>query len=203
MTNALKVLYDARDAMADTLFGDDAIACKSGCSYCCRHAVFVSMAEARMIKDAMDEHMRSIDMPEADRMWDHVRDHLQVQCHIFAGGTPKAYRQRCLFLNPEGKCRIYSHRPFVCRWYNSQDAGACERDEPVNQAHAPFDKMFMRLSQIAWAQADHGQDLSPENIRSSTTHWFMPAALLHVVFNNFDGAIPEQYSHGEYHGAGA
>lgn len=194
MSNSLKILYDARDAMTDTLFGDDTIACKPGCSHCCKHAVFVSMAEARMIKDEVDAHV-------SDAALGDVKEYWGMQCDVFAISSPKAFRHRCAFLDFSEQCRIYEYRPFVCRWYNSRDAGNCARNEPVEQAHAPFDKLFMRLSQIAWAQADHGQDLSADNIRSSTKHWFMPAALLHVKFNHFGGEIPEKYCYGGHYGA--
>lgn len=199
MRDTLRLLYEARDAMAATAFGDDAIACAPGCSYCCSHPIFVTMAEANMLA----RHINIVDTTETKLkrrvVW-------TQQCREFDKldkSDMSKYRSPCGFLGTGGRCSVYSHRPFVCRWYNSRDAGNCERNEPVEQAHMPWDKMYMRLAQIAWAQEEHGSELTSSNVKASTKHWFLPAALLYLEVDYWNGPIPEQYSHGEYHGAGA
>lgn len=62
--------------------------CQKGCSSCCLDDITVFQVEA-----------------------DHIR---QAQAELLAKDTPHE-EGACAFLDSEGACRIYEHRPYVCR----------------------------------------------------------------------------------------
>lgn len=97
-------------------------------------------------------------------------------------------------LTAEGACAVYRWRPWPCRTYNSKDAAACERGDEVKGARPPWDRMFARLVQIAITQAE-SRPLTEKNVAHANRHYFMPAALMHVELNHWDGQIPDVYEY--------
>jgi hypothetical protein len=99
--------------------------CRSGCNECCTDGLSVFPVEAAVI----------------------ARHHAA----LLAGGQPGA-EGACAFLDAEGACRIYEHRPYVCRtqglplrWLERDDDGEpCEvRDVcPLNvEGGAPLEEL--------------------------------------------------------------
>jgi uncharacterized protein len=88
--NALEGLYLEIDRRAHALFSLHAerLRCKQGCTGCCMDGITVFEVEAQNIK-AQYEGLLKNDAPAP-------------------AGT-------CAFLGTEGMCRIYPHRPYVCR----------------------------------------------------------------------------------------
>lgn len=77
--------------------------CKQGCSDCCQDELTIFEVEATVIKAHYPE--------------------------LLAQGTPHAPGM-CAFLDDSGGCRIYEHRPYVCRsqglplrWIDEDEAG--------------------------------------------------------------------------------
>jgi hypothetical protein len=66
----------------------DRLHCQKGCSACCVDDITVFQVEA-----------------------DHIR---QARSELLANDTPHPIGA-CAFLDGEGACRIYEHRPYVCR----------------------------------------------------------------------------------------
>lgn len=83
-------LHGAIDAMTAPLVAlhGTSLQCRRGCHACCADGLTVFALEAARIA----EH--------------HVE--------LLASGEPGA-ESACAFLDPEGACRIYEHRPYVCR----------------------------------------------------------------------------------------
>jgi hypothetical protein len=89
------------------------IACRRGCSYCCRINVDVGWVEAAVIAaEVMAE------LPELEPV-------LRAEAQARAGKEPaEIFGRACVFL-AGGECMIYEHRPMICRGYSSLDVGAC------------------------------------------------------------------------------
>ncbi len=86
----LRRLYDRIDEEASrlTVLHDERLQCRRGCSMCCVDDITVAEVEADHIRAGNEE--------------------------LLSNGTPHAVGM-CAFLNGEGACRIYAHRPYVCR----------------------------------------------------------------------------------------
>ena len=99
------------------------ITCHLGCSGCCRDALTVFEVEARLIRtEAAD---------------------------LLATAEP-APPGRCAFLSDAGACRIYEHRPYVCRTHGLPLAWLEEADDepvevrdicPLNEAGEPIESL--------------------------------------------------------------
>jgi hypothetical protein len=79
------------------------LSCRSGCNGCCSDGLSVFAVEAAVIARHHDD--------------------------LLAHGTPHA-EGACAFLDDEGACRVYEHRPYVCRtqglplrWLERDDDG--------------------------------------------------------------------------------
>lgn len=88
--DTLADLYRQIDRRAEWLYALHAarMQCRRGCCGCCEDGLTVFEVEARNIR----------------------RHHAD----LLAKGTPHA-EGACAFLDGEGACRIYPHRPYVCR----------------------------------------------------------------------------------------
>jgi Fe-S-cluster containining protein len=120
------------------LYGER-IHCRRGCSQCCYHLFQITEVEAAVISRAVR------DMPEGERedLRARARDYMPRRDEIMrrhgmieAWGhlPPEGTRLACPALSDDGACRIYEHRPLICRkfgipLYNPQKPGrvfACE-----------------------------------------------------------------------------
>ena len=99
----------------------DRLACRRGCSACCADDLTIFDVEAEAIR----------------------RHHAD----LLANGTPHPVGA-CAFLDSDGACRVYAHRPYVCRtqglplrWIEEEDDGPVELRDicPLNEAGAPLE----------------------------------------------------------------
>lgn len=117
----------------------DRIHCRRGCSHCCYQIFQITEPEAAMISRAV----RQMPPKERDDLQARARAYLPrrealLREHglIEAWGhlPPEGTRLACPALSDDGACRIYEHRPLICRkygipLYNPQKPGrvfACE-----------------------------------------------------------------------------
>lgn len=82
--------------------------CKQGCSFCCYQPINVSKEEAHLLKNEYTDIIKEHEEILA----------IQSQCTDVKEWSklPAKYRV-CIFLSEEGNCRVYEHRPIVCRKY--------------------------------------------------------------------------------------
>jgi Fe-S-cluster containining protein len=97
--------------------------CEKGCSGCCVDDLTVFEVEAQNIR----------------------RHHAS----LLAAGVPHVVGA-CAFLDPDGACRIYAERPYVCRtqglplrWIEERDGGAVELRDicPLNEAGGAIEEL--------------------------------------------------------------
>jgi len=102
-----------------------AVACRSGCWFCCTTPVAVTVFEAAMVKSAV----LTLPEPAQRAIWDRLQAHVagQDQAIADADGRPTAFRQRCPLLDDQGQCSVYAGRPLACRGLLSLDAERCRR----------------------------------------------------------------------------
>lgn len=88
--NKLENFYEEVDKLTSALSErhSDRLKCKAGCFSCCVDNITVFEVEAEYIKHYHSDLLKG-ESPH-----------------------PKGY---CAFLNDKGECRIYEHRPYVCR----------------------------------------------------------------------------------------
>ena len=122
---ALSRLYDEVDEQSATLHAlhTNRLQCGKGCSGCCVDDLTVFAVEAENIRHRHGE--------------------------LLAQGTP--HREgACAFLDDAGTCRIYTHRPYVCRtqglplrWIEEHDDEPVELRDicPLNQAGVPVEAL--------------------------------------------------------------
>lgn len=105
----LGIAAGAHDAMDRSIRGMLSVSphagevkCKKGCSSCCRMNVDVSRAEAQLLAACAEDLEVPVD-----------RERLRRQSAGFAHLAPED--RACVFLDAEGACRVYEHRPGACR----------------------------------------------------------------------------------------
>lgn len=100
---------------------DGAIACRSGCAWCCYQGVAVIPIEAV----AIARHVEAQFSPAERGALDERLGHTQAQ----TAGLNMHERARLMLACPflvEGRCSIYEVRPFRCRGIHSRDADYCK-----------------------------------------------------------------------------
>lgn len=87
---------------------DIQISCRKGCSACCHMEVEVTSYEAKILgKLVKDGH--AIDRSRLQRQSQRTLQDAQWK------QGPRNADNPCVFLNGEGSCSIYEHRPVMCR----------------------------------------------------------------------------------------
>jgi Fe-S-cluster containining protein len=130
--DALARLHADVDRQASPLHALHAarLQCRRGCSSCCVDGLTVFAVEAERIR----------------------RQHGD----LLAGGTPHA-KGACAFLDEQGACRVYEHRPYVCRtqglplrWIEERDGGPVELRDicPLNEPGEPVEHL---PSEACWS----------------------------------------------------
>ncbi|NQZ98553.1 MAG: YkgJ family cysteine cluster protein [Myxococcales bacterium] len=122
--DALDGLYEEvdRDATALAKRHAERLQCRRGCSGCCVDDISVSAAEAERIRRGAPPVLTEVPHP--------------------AGA--------CAFLDADGACRVYAHRPYVCRtqglplrWFERRAGGDVELRDicELNVAGPPLEAL--------------------------------------------------------------
>ena len=118
--------------------------CREGCSSCCVDDIEVFEVEALRIRQHCGEVLASAPHP--------------------AGG--------CAFLDATGRCRIYAHRPYVCRtqglplrWHEERDGEVVELRDicPLNEPGEPIAEIDPASCWTLGAAEDHLARLQREH----------------------------------------
>jgi Fe-S-cluster containining protein len=119
----LKILYHHFLTLLPP-FAEEELHCRAGCGYCCHLKVSVSIAEALIILDYLQEH---------DKLHQH-KEQIEILDEPFAqrASADNSWWVKnaipCLFLDKSTSlCSIYEVRPFSCRAYHSLDELCCKK----------------------------------------------------------------------------
>jgi Fe-S-cluster containining protein len=96
-------------------------ACRAGCSWCCWMIPDLRSGEVDLLLTAIAQ------LAEEERAEIKAKVHVAATAIVDAGSSEAAYPLRCPLLGDDGRCRVYTARPAVCRAFASTDATACER----------------------------------------------------------------------------
>src|SRR5262245_1390110 len=104
MNTAYRELIQRVDELATKLssYYSGHLACRAGCSGCCRHHLSVFRVEAAAIQEAIDA------LPET------VRSRLERQAREASADSAQGSHTVCPLL-VEDRCAVYSARPLICR----------------------------------------------------------------------------------------
>ena len=108
--------------------GHGKIKCGKGCSFCCHYHVDITDDEAELLVEFSKEIKIQIDKQYLEK---------QKDKNVDTWEELKYSERRCVFLDADGSCKVYEHRPVSCRTlqvitdpklcsteFNSQDVGA-------------------------------------------------------------------------------
>ena len=174
------------------------IHCCRGCSQCCHQLFQITEVEAAAISRAVKE------MPPAERedLRARARDYLPGRDEILrrhgmieAWGhlPPEGTRLPCPALSPDSACRIYQHRPLICRkfgipLYNPQKPGrvfACELNfAPGEEIEDPHLVKIQTGIYHAWKAVQ--DDYNAVGGRRDD----FPVTVAHALLNDFEGYLP-------------
>lgn len=89
--------------------------CSAGCSFCCYSDINMSFSEANHILEVVNHFNVQIDKTllkkQQSKKWHRL----------------KYAEKRCVMLDKDGKCKIYDHRPIICRlWNSTSDPKDCD-----------------------------------------------------------------------------
>ncbi|VAW85447.1 hypothetical protein MNBD_GAMMA16-198 [hydrothermal vent metagenome] len=154
------------------------LACKEGCTYCCRHLrVEVFLPEVFRIKNYLEKHcskeelsnIKSVIATTAKRA-----QNLSDQEHNTA-------RIACPLLI-DNNCSIYSVRPGMCRKYHSLEVDPCIKryDEPTNETHGAISVRGLSLGVMSFLKGLH-HSLKKQKLDGNT---YELSQALDVVLNN-------------------
>lgn len=109
------------------------IACKTGCSYCCRMEVSISNSEALLLLSAVQAQPEEMQQRLRARI-----DALAPRLRGVNAETRRRLNEPCPLLNDDGACSVYDARPLGCRSHVSFDMAACVADVENLDAPVPI-----------------------------------------------------------------
>lgn len=178
----------------------DRIHCRRGCSQCCYHLFQITEVEAAVISHAVKQ------MPEAERedLRARARDYLPQRDRIMrrhgmieAWGRlpPEGTRLACPALSPEGACRIYEHRPLICRkfgipLYNPQKPDRVFACELNFQPGEEIDDG--QLVQIQTGIYHHWKSVQEDYNHAGGRRDDFPVTVARALLEDFEGYLPHE-----------
>ena len=107
--------------------GDESLACRSGCSHCCKALFDISLLDAWILQEefarlpvSVQEQVRERCRPrlsELNQLWPQLASPyiLNALPEEEWMDTPEDDQQPCPLLDQEGRCMVYASRPMICR----------------------------------------------------------------------------------------
>lgn len=108
------------------------VSCQKGCSACCHMEVEVTTYETHILAEQVANGL----IIDRDRL--QKQSERSLQDPLWKQG-PRNSDSRCVFLNDEGSCRIYEHRPVMCRRHSvTSPAKNCDTlDDKITVRYFP------------------------------------------------------------------
>lgn len=160
------------------------LACKEGCSWCCRGMkVSVSAPEAILLAEYLRAGLSPEDFSSVANEIGTAADTARTMTidQRWHAQTP------CPLLNEEdGSCTVYEVRPMRCRGHHSEDAGACEKAaaSPGNNAGVPMNALLSQFYGAMTLGQTEGFNRAKVDARG-----FELANALHVAMTAPDAAM--------------
>ena len=164
------------------------IECSTGCSWCCRQPLQVSIlgaisVAAYILENGLEDHYSPLLESYVQTIAPYENDYLRL----------KECFERCPFLGSDDRCGVYQARPVVCRAFHSTDKACCERviverskDRNIPMFSRYFGFIGMRLSGARQALKDMGFDDRPVVL----------GAAVKLLLDDFEG-VTEKWIEGE------
>lgn len=161
---AQRIFWLRREADLVIQASVNVVACKSGCSACCKIGVMVSEAEAAVI--AQEIGMPVAEPPANVCAITDLELGLDEAMERNAVISDEFFNTPCSFLNDEQQCGIYQHRPMACRHQINLD------DDPLlcqleDGGGIPVPYLNMTASKTAYLMA-----LGPNKKMADIRHFF-------------------------------
>ena len=169
--------YARLSAVSDNALGraSDALACESGCSYCCYYKVEGSAAEIFRIAEYMKSNFKK---EQIETILESARNNVSA----FSGLTYEQKiqtNQKCPLLRDD-VCAVYDVRPAKCRNHHSTDASLCKKtfDDPMGpdnlNGYIEDLKMSIEGASIGFEKAvsDKGYDQRAYDLNSALVEAF-------------------------------
>lgn len=102
--NIQRTVQEAIDAQVKSV--PNRISCAKGCSFCCFQMVDITNDEAELLTQYASEEGIEIDYDTLEKQIVNNNDEYMAL---------EAKTRRCIFLDKEGGCSVYEHRPMACR----------------------------------------------------------------------------------------
>jgi Fe-S-cluster containining protein len=129
----------------DTLTGQSAIAvaCSSGCDFCCNYHIDVTPIEVFGIT----EEVQSWTFARQEALLSRLKSYV-INVRDLGAEVHRTTNMPCSFLHG-GKCSIYPMRPLACRRHHSLDRSICERadKDPHTKEPSKVDAYRVAVSQ--------------------------------------------------------
>jgi len=190
---------DAEFARSAALHGER-IHCRRGCTHCCHHLFQITELEAAVISRAVKR------MPVSQREDLQARARRYLPCReqimrqhgfIEAWGRlpPEGTRLACPALSDDGACRIYPHRPMICRKFgiplhNPDKPGrifACELNfQPGEEIHD--DHLIQIQTGIHQMWKSVQEDYNAAGGRRDA----LPITVAHALLEDYDRCLPDE-----------
>jgi Fe-S-cluster containining protein len=161
LSTAAKTIDNLIDKATPKFPAAKVLACKAGCAFCCHQfEVHASAPEVIRLADHIDS---TFDGERRARLMERL-DLLEVERDKIPLADWSLHRLPCALLE-DGRCSVYTARPFVCRSVTSYDVGACEdnRDHPGGPASIPASAEIKAIGRAAMTAFARASDKRPGN----------------------------------------
>jgi len=189
--------WEAEFARNKALFGQK-IQCRKGCTDCCHHLFQITELEAAYISKAVKEMAPD----DRARLRERARNYMADRAALLAkADVPEAWgnlpppgtRLACPALEG-GECRIYSHRPLICRKYGiplynphkPERLFACELNFNPGE-----DIEVTELIQIQTALHDQWRDVQGDYNARGGRRDENPLTVARAILEDFEPYLPE------------
>lgn len=189
--------WEGEFARNKRLFGPK-IQCRRGCTDCCHHLFQITELEAAYISQAVNELPPEDRARLQDRAWKYLVDRgaLLAKADIpeaWGRLPPPGTRLACPALE-DGACKIYSHRPLICRKYGiplynprkPDQLFACELNFKPGEEIEVTD-----LVQIQTTIHNHWADVQADYDSRGGQRDEKPLTVARAILEDFEQYVPE------------
>lgn len=180
--------------------GGSKLACRVGCSHCCRALFDITLLDAWLLKDAFTRLPQSVQqkvltkcrsrLAQLQHRWPQLQQPYLLNTLPEEEWTamPEEDATRCPLLDQQGRCLVYASRPLVCRLHGLPNVDAAGEDfegtvctlHPGDALDLPEDVLRWRFREVFEQELALFRDFAEQlgGRRLSELDTFIPLALL-------------------------